>query len=270
MRRACTAVAIVALAACAAPRLDTSSPESIQQSVKRLRESLPKDKQTKFDEAVMTVVTTKALEGGLVGLAALGAAGKKPEELAAQFLAPLNGKTADEIIAEADRIVAERKQKEREQALAEIRELELKRTNAESAKVELAKFEILKSRFRKVKTNQFLPPQPIIDLSVKNGTSKAVKRAFFVGTIASPGRSVPWLKEDFNYDISGGLEPGESADWHLSPNQFSEWGKVEPAADAVLTVVAVKLTGANDEVLYDATFSDEDQKRLDSLKKSAQ
>ena len=27
----------------------------------------------------------------------------------------------------------------------------------------------------------------------------------------SPGRSVPWLKEDFNYTIPGGLEPGEGS-----------------------------------------------------------
>jgi len=270
MHRALAAAALLTLTSCAAPRLDTSSPERIQQSMKQLRESLPKDKQAQFDEAVLTVVMSKALEGGLAGLAALGDAGQKPEELTAQFLAPVSGKTAEEIIAEADRIVAERKQKEREQALAEIKELEQKRASAEAAKTQLAKFEILKSRYRKVKTSQFLPPEPLIDLSVKNGTSKAVKRAFFVGTIASPGRSVPWLREEFNYDISGGLEPGESADWHLSPNQFSKWGQVNPPADAVLTVEAVKLAGPNDEVLYDATFSDEDQKRLESLKKSLQ
>jgi hypothetical protein len=96
-----------------------------------------------------------------------------------------------------------------------------------------------------------------------------VKRAHFVATLASPGRSVPWLKDDFSYEISGGLEPGESAEWHLAPNMFSDWGKVDAPADAVLTVQTVKLEGANGEIL-DGSFSDEDQKRLDALKKSVQ
>lgn len=268
MRLACAVLSILALAGCSVPRVDTSSPQRAQESFKRVRDSLAKEKQAKFDDAVTIIAMSKVLEGGFGSMIARGSSGKPPEEMAAEALAPLNGKTGEEIITQAEQLVAARKQKEREQALKEVQELEQKRANAQAAESQLAKFEVVTSRFRKVKQNEFLPPQPIIELAVKNGTGKAIKRAYFVGTLASPGRTVPWMKDDFNYEISGGLEAGESAEWHLSPNMFSHWGRVEAPSDAVLTVQPVKLEGANNEVLYDAAFSEEDQKRLESLKKS--
>lgn len=89
-----------------------------------------------------------------------------------------------------------------------------------------------------------------------------------MGTLASPGRSVPWLKEKFSYKISGGLEPGEAVNWNLAPNMFSDWGKVEGAPDMVLTVEVLSLDGADGNTLYSLTYSDHDQKRLDALRAS--
>ncbi|MBY0224561.1 MAG: hypothetical protein K2Q28_02000 [Hyphomicrobium sp.] len=56
--------------------------------------------------------------------------------------------------------------------------------------------------------------------------------------LETPGRSVPWLEEDFNYEISGGLEPGESQDLRLAPNRFSKWGNqdLKKRNDLVLTL----------------------------------
>lgn len=267
MRFAFAVLSVVTLAGCSKPRIDASTPERYQQSLKRVRDSLPADRQAKFDDALRTVGMSKALQGGLAGIMAMSSA--KPEEMFAHVTAPLNGKTGEEIIAEAEGVVASRKQMEHDQTLKEVQELEQKHTNAQAVQSQLSKFEVVTSRFRKVKRNEFLPPQPLIELTVKNGTGKAVKRAYFVGTLASPGRSVPWLKDDFNYEISGGLEPGESAEWHLAPNMFSDWGKVDPSSDAVFTVQTVKLEGPNGEIL-DGRFTDEDQRRLDSLKKSLQ
>jgi hypothetical protein len=109
--------------------------------------------------------------------------------------------------------------------------------------------------------------QSIVDLAVKNGTSSAVSRAFFKGTISSPGRAVPWLKRDFNYEIPGGLEPGEAANWKLEPNGGG-WD-VEVPKDAVLTVTVERLNGPEGKTLYDAAWSDEDQQRLEALRKTA-
>lgn len=168
--------------------------------------------------------------------------------------------------AKAAAELKEQEAKKKAQAEAEITELEKKRAESESAKVELSKFVVSKARFKKVK--RYFDLAPVIELTVKNGTDKAISAVYFMGTLASPGRSVPWLKESFSYKISGGLEPGESANWNLAPNMFSEWGKVEGAPDMVLTVEVLRLDGADGNELHSVTFSDDDQKRLDALKAS--
>ncbi|WP_241644984.1 hypothetical protein [Rosenbergiella metrosideri] len=100
-------------------------------------------------------------------------------------------------------------------------------------------------------------------MSVENGTNKAIARAYFKGVIASPGREVPWLTDTFNYQISGGLEPGEKAEWNLAPNIFSDWGKVNAPSDAVFTVTVIRVDDAQGNPVFgDAEFSERDAKRL--------
>jgi len=103
-------------------------------------------------------------------------------------------------------------------------------------------------------------------LSVENGTNKAIARAYFKGVIASPGREVPWFTDTFNYQISGGLEPGEKAEWNLAPNMFSDWGKVNAPSDAVFTVTVIRVDDAQGNPVFgDAEFSERDAKRLAEL-----
>lgn len=252
------------VAGCAAPRIDTSSDETAAVSMKQVRQSLPEDRRELFDEAIMTITFSKATDD-LFGLAAIASA--SPETMKAQMLAPLDGKTGEEVIAEGNRIIEERKAKERAQALQEIKELQELQARATKDRQELAKFTVSRSRFRQSK-NVLGMKEAVIELTVKNGTASAVARVHFTGTIASPGRSVPWLKEDFNYSISGGIEPGETAKWSLAPNMFSEWGKVDVPRDAILTVEVVRLDGADNEALFDASvFGEEQAERLASLRK---
>ncbi len=267
--RALILAAALAASGCA-PRLDSSSPEQMAATMQKVRDSLPEDKREQFDEAVMAVALKDVTGASLVALA-----GQSPAQLPAQASAKLNGKTGLELIAEAEAIASERVAREqaralaetRAQALAEIKELETKRVSALAARVELAKFEVSRSRFRLVPRG-YSSPQPLIEMSVKNGTSSAVSRAYFKGTVASPGRAVPWIKEDFSYSIEGGVEPGEVANWSLEPNRFSAWGKAEVPVDAILTVDVVRLDGPDGKVLYDSVFSDADAERLERLKAS--
>src|SRR5690606_35253859 len=162
-----------------------------------------------------------------------------------------------------------REAKEREQALQEIAELEKKQQKAKSDAEALKKFEVLRSRFSQHYDRYSIRAQPRIDLSLKNGTDHAVARVFALGTIATPGRTVPWLKEEFNFSISGGVEPGETYNTVLEPNMFSDWGKIDPPADAIFTVEIVELEGNDDIALLSSrSFSEFDQERLEELKKS--
>jgi len=122
----------------------------------------------------------------------------------------LNGKSADEVIAEGAKIKAEAEAKAKEEAKAEIAKLEKAKAEMDAAKAQMAKFEIIDAKFRQIPDFMGMM-QPTITMTVKNNTPYPVSRAFFVGTLTSPGRSVPWLRKEFNYSISGGIEPGELA-----------------------------------------------------------
>lgn len=251
----------ISLLACAAPKIDTSSDESMKESVERVRSSLPESKRPEFDNAIRDLALSD------LKLEDFAAQGANPDVnvLASKMKERLNGKTGEQILAEAAKLREERERKEREQALGEIAELQKKMAAAQVAKQHLAAFKVTRSRFYRV-TSGFMP-EPIIELSVTNGTPSAISRAYFHGVVASPGRSVPWISEDFNYPIRGGLEPGESATWKLAPNSFSSWGTEVPP-DAVLTVEVVKLDGPNDKILYDAEgLSETEQQRLTELQK---
>jgi hypothetical protein len=256
------AVGLVAVLGCAEPKIDASSDESMQQSVQKVRESLPEDRRDDFDTALQTLAFSQI---DMKELLAEGAAGTG--NLEGKVKESLDGKTGEEVIAEAERIEVERKAREREQALVEIKELETKRLESEAAREQLKKFQVIRSRFY-MRDQEYMGKQPIIELTVKNDTDKAVARAYFEGTLASPNRSVPWHKDTFNYSISGGLEPGEQASWSLAPNMFSDWGKIDAPSDAVFTVTVERLDGADGEPIYSTReFGEYERERLEQLKK---
>ncbi|MDY0301431.1 MAG: hypothetical protein RBQ99_07600 [Trichlorobacter sp.] len=250
----------LSMVGCSKPTIDASSDESMQSSVQKVRKRLSDAKQAEFDEAIQILAFSQ------IDLAAIIAGGASSVSVEAKMKGALNGKTAEEVIAQAAQVKAEHQAREREQALAEIQELEKKRIDAEKSREELRKFVVLRSRFH-VEEERFMGKQPIIEITVKNGTNSPVSRAYFNGVIASPNRSIPWIKEDFNYSIKGGLEPGEEASWRLAPNMFSDWGSVNAPSDAVFTVTVEQLDGSDGESLFSTRDFDEgDAKRLEELK----
>ncbi len=245
---------------CGDPKVDASTDESMKASIEKVRQSLPQDKKDSFDNALKILAFNQVDLKGLFAEGASGIGSTKEKMKDA-----LNGKTGFEILAEAEIIKNERKEKEKAQALREIDELEQKKAKSDSAKVNLAKFEIIRSRFYKRK-EQFME-KSIIELTVKNGTSHPISRAYFKGTVASPNRSIPWIQESFNYQIAGGLEPNEKADWILIPNMFGGWGKTDVPEDAILTVEVEQLDGPDGKPLFSSRdFSEKDQSRLKKLK----
>lgn len=253
-------IAAVLLAGCSEPRFDGTDEASVKASSEKIAAKLDPEDRVRFQSALQTIVFADVDLGKIMSGEQTG------ESLVSGVYAAIDGKTADEIILKADQIKAEREARERAQALAEIKELLDKEASAEAAKVELAKFVVERSRFYQRKSDYSFRPEPIIELVINNGTDHAVSRAYFKGTIASPGRAVPWLVESFNYAISGGLEPGETADLSLAPNSYSEWGSVRAPEDAVFTVEVIKLDGADGESLFDASGLTEREKvRLQKL-----
>lgn len=256
------ALALLVLAGCGDPKIDVSTDETMKTSIEKVRKSLPESQRKEFDKALMELAFNQIELKDF-----LSQGGKDTEAFKGKVRQSLDGKTGEQVIFYAERIQTERKERERLQALEEIRELEAKQAISEKAREELKKFKVVRSRFY-LQERQYIGSQPIIELTVQNGTDKAISRAYFEGTLASPNRSIPWHKGGFNYSISGGLEPGERATWNLAPNMFSDWGKVNAPPDAVFTVEVERLDGPDGQVIHSTKeFGERDRERLKELKK---
>ena len=241
--------------------IDTTTDELMKSTLQEVRESLAEPDKDRFDEALNILAFSQVDMKSIISGGAAGAA-----NIENKMKESIHGKTAQQIIAAAERIKLERGARERTQAIAKIQELNEKAEAAFFAKTQLEKFEVLRSRFYQ-EEQEYSGKQPIIEITVKNGTSSAISRVYFEGTVASQDRSVPWHKDTFNYSISGGLEPGEEQSWRLAPNMFSDWGKVNAPKDAIFTVEVLKVDGADGKSLYSTTdFTERDKERLEKLK----
>ena len=108
--------------------------------------------------------------------------------------------------------------------------------------------------------------EAIIKLTVTNGTDQPVRKVLFDATLVSPDRSVPWVHAGFNYAVPGGVEPGETVTWTLSPNVMSDWYNAESRKGADMKVEAVSLEGADGEILYSSTeYGDEEVSRKEEI-----
>ncbi len=264
MRKLIVMIALAVLVTgCGDKKVDSSTDEKLKTSMEAVKRSLDDEKKKEFEDAVKAMVFSE--------IGNIFEASANPDGTQRTIKNKLHGKTADEIIAEGNRIIVERKKKEREQALSEIEEtktkvaeLEKKRSDADKAKEDLKKFNVVRSRFyfRKISFME----EAVIELTVKNETQHAVSRAYFHGVLSSPGRSVPWVKDSFNYTISGGLEPGEQVTWKLSPNMYGEWGNAPKGRnDMILTVAVTRIDGADEKPIYDSKFSEWDKENLEKL-----
>lgn len=242
---------------CGEHRIDASSEDAMEESIEQLRQTLSDEERREFDEA-LDYLTGDALAD--VFDAAFRGEELDGEGLISEVRGLLHGRTAPEVIETA-------RGRQRSAALREIEELEAKSAQFEVARTELSRFEVTRARLSHQET--LIGSEPVIELSVLNGTDHPIRRAYFRGVVQSPDRSVPWIEEDFNYQIRGGLEPGEAADWRLAPNMFSPWGTTDVPPDAVLTVEVVRLDGPGGDALFDARdWTERDEERLRSLRKA--
>ncbi len=247
------------LSACA-KKIDGTNMESLEASAEEIEKSLDSEKQKEFKEAMK-----------LIGSTTLAELTEKGDEksIFSTIRKKVDGKTADEIIAEGKKLKKEKREKEKDKAKEEVEKLYQAKENLAESKKKLAQFKISDAYLFTTTDELGIIKEPAIEMTVKNGTDKAISKGAFLGTITSPDRSVPWIKETFVYDISGGIEQGETATWTLKLGMFNNWGNVNAPSDATLKVEATRLYGANGELLYSAeAFSQYEQKRLDELLKT--
>ncbi len=153
-----------------------------------------------------------------------------------------------------------------ETARSELERLRKEKAVADGARDGLASFVVERSRF--YWSEDRFTKEPVIDVTVHNGTGEVVSRFYARGVLSSPGREMPWVDETFNYSVQGGIEQGETRQFKLAPNKFGEWGRApKDRHDMVLTVEITRLDSADSEQLFDAEFSEDDEKRVAALSK---
>ncbi|MGK0183798.1 MAG: hypothetical protein ACI9YB_003118 [Halioglobus sp.] len=107
---------------------------------------------------------------------------------------------------------------------------------------------------------------PVIDFWLKNDSEIPIKSVYYHGVVQSPNRTVPWISENFNHSITGGLESGEETHILLEPNKFSAWG--DPSArnrnDASLEIQVLNAADSEDQELL-IKFDNDDAERLDYI-----
>lgn len=257
-----TIAVMVLLAGCGEPVVNTSTEANMETSIEKVRNALPVERRAKFDEALQVISFNQFDFGSMLSEAF---AGGQPnmDRAVTNIHAMIEGRTGEEIIQLADKVVRERAQRECTQATGEIGELLAQKETADAAAHELDAFVVSRSRYS-MQTSSFLT-YPVLELTVLNGTPHAISFAYFEGTLASPGRAVPWHQDQFGYRIPGGLEPGEEATWRLTPGH-SGWNDLKRDDNAVFTVTVQRLDGADGERLYPSVeFSERDERRLKEL-----
>ena len=192
----------------------------------------------------------------------------------------LDGMTADDIVAEADRIKRDREQSQIEEMRSEIAELEgelsgmlEQKRQADALQSEIDKIKVSKTRLYWREPEKYSYSRDLVlELTVTNNLDNAISRLQMTGTLATPGRTVPWLVEDFNYQIPGGLEPGETQSWSLGPNEYSGGWRNTPKDrdDTVFTVEVRNVEGPDGEKLFDIAYDqaafEKASGRLDKLR----
>ncbi|MGP9696226.1 DUF6694 family lipoprotein [Halomonas sp. AOP27-A1-34] len=223
--------------ACADPTIDGSNQRQFESSLEEVRATLNESEVERFNEALAGYMMRTMMAGrNILEFGELNE--DEMEELYNEARQSLHGLTAEEVLA-------------RVQGEAPTDTEEVSDVDASVAQEMLDRFEIEHARYF-VREESYTRGSPVIELRVTNNTGEPVSRGYFRGILQTPGRSVPWVDETFNYSIAGGIEPGETLEWSLAPNQFGPWGNSSIPDDAVLNVEVIRLDGPSGEPLWQA------------------
>lgn len=236
-------------------RIDASSQEATTESIKKICEDLSPSEKEIFQASCLII----AIDAGIADDGYKKLDGLTVEEVNAMAEAISQRRkiereqrekeeAARRKKLEEERIAREKEEAER-QRQAEIRLLteklatlkEQEATNMRHAECR-NKVIICATSFRKAK-NEFME-QPVIAFTIQNKSEQTLSAIIVDAVLTSTGRKVPWVTDVFRYSFRGGLNPGEEQKLELSPNMFSDWGRLENRPDYLLELT---LKQAEDE-----------------------
>ena len=253
------------------PTFDASDSKAAEESLIAIMDSLPEDQQEELNFALAAHGMTGAAKGDC-----------QPDIDPMCVFAHLDGMNAEEIMESAggvgDAMVemlgssleagmrearesTQSRQRQRDDArLADLKE---RKEAAQEASDILRRIEIEDASFS-VRESRFMD-EAVIELTFTNTLDKAIAKVYMNGIYQTPGRSVPWLENTFNYQIPGGVEPGETVHWNLSPNTMSAWSRQEEIDGARLRIEVEKVVFADGSEIDATVFRDQHRERLEEL-----
>jgi hypothetical protein len=262
MRKLITIAAVAVLLPACQARVDTSSPQAYSASIQKLLENKSPAQKADFQHALAALAFGSAdpADGGMFSNADptspvfMGAADKIKGKTFEQVikagyeaqLQALNNTIAEDVAA------AQRAQSERQK-------------NA----VVFDNIHVDNARYR-AETNILSMREPVISFDITNGSKLPIKAIYLHGLLSSPGRAIPWVSSEINYDFEGGLEPGEHQHLDLSPNQFGDWAAKDTFAtrpDLQLSLTLANVEGPDGTKLIHDDADDADAKKVDAAQK---
>jgi hypothetical protein len=150
-------------------------------------------------------------------------------------------------------------------ALNEIELLEKRKAESEKAKKELTKVKITEAKFYKQYSTD-APALSTAEITLKNNSNYKITAVFFRGKLTTPKTGRILIDGDFKCDLPEPMNPGAENIYEIALNDFVGWAKVKVSNTTKFDVSIIGL-GTSDGTVYVSAFSNNDQKRLDTLKK---
>lgn len=240
------AVAVALLGGCGPPTLDTTSLEKLQLSIAEMQELLEPADQERFQEAL------KYLAGGVTPADAVADPALEP--LLLGVFRPLENRAAEALISQA---YARRAGQVREI----VAELETRRDAAVEVRSELSRLRL--SRALVFKRNRGFLQWPVIQLEATNGAAETVHLIRLRASLLAAGEPEPWMLEDIDRLVMGGLAPGASEIWRIEPEQ-QEWIQlIDPHPNVSFSLEVTGLYGLGGRVLAETDWTAVEAHRLD-------
>lgn len=218
------------------PRIDISSDEKMAESTERLINSLNDKQKAKYDQAVRFIAFDGLTFNDLMST----------EETIKRIKNKFKNKSYDDIIYDARKII-------------KVKIIDLKNAKSSSVGMRATLDQIVVQRTTITTDTSGLLPRRILYMLVKNNTGRNISSiAFNIKTFA-PGREVPYLNDDFKYEIPGGIQAGETLEWNLEPNTFlnDEWNRDVP--NGIIEIKAIAFTDSGGATVEDPWSAEKDK-----------
>jgi hypothetical protein len=229
-------VLLVCLAVCACPkgepRFDLTDATTYKSSLTQIVAGLSSAEKDELEGAMRTLLLgsldDEPSENPFMSMMKL-ASMATPDGMMARLKPMIHGKTAREVIV----LASTEQAKAQERQIARIDEQigslkdEVGKDEAALAKAQSVLGKVILDRAKFYFSDSGFMTQPVIDFEIRNQSDLPLKRIYVHGILETPGRTIPWVDDTFNYEFQGGLEKGEEKHLRLSPNMFSNWGDAD-------------------------------------------